>query len=99
MHSANVVAQARDTMNNIKAALAEANRLASQPRLDLSSLYYEVYVRHIADLAQIHVELAHCAGDALKAVYLQADVRRQNLLLEIEVTAAHPLVFMSGQQD
>jgi hypothetical protein len=26
-------------------------------------------------------------------------VCRQDLLLEIEATAAHPLVFMSGQQD
>jgi hypothetical protein len=37
--------------------------------------------------------------NALKAVYLQADVCRQDLLLENEATAAHPLVFMSGQRD
>ena len=99
LHPANVVAQTRETMTNIKAVLAEANRLASQPRFDLGSLYYKVYVRHPADLAQIRAELAHCVGDALKAVYLQADVCRQDLLLEIEATAAHPLVFMSGQRD
>jgi chorismate lyase/3-hydroxybenzoate synthase len=86
-------------MTNIKAVLAEANRLASQPRFDLSSLYYKVYVRHAADLPQIRAELAHCVGGALKAVYLQADVCRQDLLLEIEATAAHPLLLMSGQRD
>lgn len=99
MHPGNVVAQTRETMTNIKAVLAEADRLAGSPGFDLSSLYYRVYVRHPADLAQIRAELAHCVGDALKAVYLQADVCRQDLLLEIEATAVHPLVFMSGQRD
>lgn len=99
LHPADVVAQTRETMTNIKAVLAEANRLASQPGFDLASLHYKVYVRHPADLAQIRAELVSCVGDALKAVYLQAEVCRQDLLLEIEATAAHPLVFMSGQRD
>jgi enamine deaminase RidA (YjgF/YER057c/UK114 family) len=96
LHPANVVAQTRETMANIKAVLAEANRLASQPRFDLASLYYKVYVRHAVDLARIRAELAHCVGDTLKAVYLQADVCRQDLLLEIDGTAAYPL---SGPRD
>lgn len=97
MHTENVVAQTCETMTNIKAVLAEANRLASEPRFDLSSLHYKVYVRHPDDLAQIRAELAHSVGDGLKAVYLQADVCRQDLLLEIEATAAFPAVLMSGQ--
>ena len=97
LHPADVVAQTRETMANIKAVLDEANHLASKPGFDLASLYYKVYVRHPADLAQIRAELAHCAGGALKAVYLQAEVCRQDLLLEIEATAAHPL--LSGQRD
>ena len=97
-HPNDVVAQTRETMANIQAVLTEANRLASQP-FDLASLYYKVYVRHPADLALIRAELAHCVGDALKAVYLRADVCRHDLLLEIEATAGHPSVFMSGQRD
>ncbi len=99
MHTENVVAQTRETMTNIEAVLAEANRLASQPGFTLSRLHYKVYVRHPADLAQIHAELVHSVGDGLKAVYLQADVCRQDLLLEIEATSAHPAVFMSAQRD
>jgi enamine deaminase RidA (YjgF/YER057c/UK114 family) len=99
LHPADVAAQTRETMANIKAVLAEANCLASHPGFDLSTLHYKVYVRHPADLAQIRAELAHCVGDALKAVYLQADVCRQDLLLEIEATAVRPLAFMSGQRD
>ena len=97
LHSADVVAQTRETMTNIEAVLAEANRLASQPGFDLASLHYKVYVRHPADLVQIRAELARCVGGALKAVYLQADVCRQDLLLEIEATAAHPS--LPGQRD
>ena len=94
LHSNDVVAQTRETMANIKAVLAEANRLnhlASQPRFDLGDLHYKVYVRHPADMAQIRAELARCVGcvdNTLKAVYLQADPCRQDLLLEIEATAA-----------
>ncbi len=98
LHPADVVAQTRETMVNIKAVLAEANRLAIQS-FDLSSLHYKIYVRHPADLEQIRAELALCVGAALKAVYLQADVCRQDLLLEIEATASHPLILMSGQRD
>ncbi len=92
LHPADVVAQTHETMTNIQAVLTEANRLTSRPGFDLSSLYYKVYVRHPADLALIRAELAHCVGDKLNAVYLQADVCRQDLLLEIEATAAHPWV-------
>ena len=95
LHPDDVIAQTRETVANIEAVLAEANRLVGQPKFDLSGLYYKVYVRHAADLEQIRNELAHCVGDALKAVYLQADVCRQDLLLEIEATAGHPLAMMS----
>lgn len=99
MHPDDVVAQTRETVANIKAVLIEANRLVGQPKFDLSSLYYKVYVRNPADLEQIRNELTHCVGGTLKAVYLQADVCRQDLLLEIEATAGHPLAMMSGYLD
>jgi len=99
LHPANVVAQTRETITNLKAVLTEANRLANSPGFDLASLHYRVYVRHPADLVQIRAEMTQCVGDAPKAVYLRADVCRQDLLLEIEATAAHPLVRMSGGRD
>ena len=102
LHPGNVVAQTRETVANIKAVLDEANRqscLASQPKFDLASLYYTVYVRHPADLAQIRAGLAHCVGDAFNAVFLQADMCRGDLLLEIEATAVHPWMHVSGQRD
>ncbi|MDP2694539.1 MAG: Rid family hydrolase [Gallionella sp.] len=97
LHPADVAAQTRETMTNIEAVLAEANRLANQPGFDLASLHYKVYVRHPTDLAQIRAELERIVGIAPNAVYLQADVCRRDLLLEIEATAARPSI--SGQRD
>lgn len=100
LHPADVVAQTRETMVNIKAVLAEANRLSSRPGFDPADMHYRVYVRHAADLALIRAELARCVGGApLKAVYLQADVCRSDLLLEIEATAALSLASATGLRD
>lgn len=99
LHPADVVAQTRETMANIKAVLTEANRLTGRSGFDLAGLHYRVYVRHPADLAQIRAELTRCVGSAPKAVYLQADVCRSDLLLEIEATAALPLTPASGPRN
>ena len=99
LHPADVVAQTRETMANIEAVLAQANHQASQPKFDLASLYYKVYVRNSADLTQIRNELERIVGTAPHAIYLQADVCRQDLLVEIEATAGHPFVCLSGNQD
>jgi chorismate lyase / 3-hydroxybenzoate synthase len=93
LHPDDVVAQTRETMNNIVAVLAEANRQSGP--FDLASLNYKVYVRDPADLEAIRDELARYAGCPLKAVFLKADVCRQDLLLEIEATAV--LAHVSGQ--
>jgi enamine deaminase RidA (YjgF/YER057c/UK114 family) len=102
LHAADVLEQTRETMANIKAVLAEANRSAPQPGFtgftgfNLADLHYKVYVRDPADLATIRGELQQCVGGALKAVYLRADVCRQELMLEIEACAALPLAGDSG---
>ena len=84
LHHNDVVAQTCETIVNIKAVLAEANRQSAEAGLDLADLSYRVYVRHPADLPLIRAELERCVGGKLKAVYLHADVCRPDLLLEIE---------------
>jgi len=75
-HAGDVAAQARETVANIRSVLAEANRIAGAARFELHDLACRVYVRRPADLPQIRAALAQCAGDALNAVYLQADICR-----------------------
>lgn len=91
MHPSDVAAQTVETMTNIKAVLDEANRMVNADRFNLSGLHYKVYVRNPEDLDLILPELTRCVCGTPKAIYLQADVCRQELLLEIEANVAHRL--------
>jgi chorismate lyase/3-hydroxybenzoate synthase len=91
LHPNDVVAQTRETIANINAVLIELNSRDSEMKFGLSDLHYTVYVRHIEDLEAIRNELKLCVGAELNAVYLQANVCRQDLLLEIEATAGHSM--------
>jgi chorismate lyase / 3-hydroxybenzoate synthase len=89
LHHDDVVAQTNETIENIKAVLGQANRQFNQPKFDLATLHYTVYVRHSKDLDVVRTTLKRLVGDAVNAVFLQADVCRQDLLVEIEATAGH----------
>lgn len=89
LHIGDVVAQTHETIENIKAVLAEANSQRKETKFELSTLYYTVYLRHKEDLDAVRNELELCIGKDLQAVYLQAEVCRQDLLVEIEATAGH----------
>jgi chorismate lyase/3-hydroxybenzoate synthase len=99
LHPADVLAQTRETMANIEAVLEQANRHSSQPGFDLASMHYKVYVRDSKNLVQIRMELERIIGTQPNAIYLQADVCRQDLLVEIEATASHTLMHVTGHSD
>ena len=89
LHPANVVAQTQETIRNIEAVLAETNRVACQAKFCLADLHYKVYIRHPADLEKIQTELTRLVGNSIDAVYLQADICRADLLVEIEASARY----------
>ena len=89
LHSGDVLAQTRETIANIVAILAEANRLAQHTQFDLPDLQFNVYLRHAHDLAMVRAELALIVGSDISAVYLEADVCRQELLVEIEAISGN----------
>jgi len=91
LHPGDVDAQLDETLRNISTVLTEANRLAGPIQFGLDELAYKVYLRRAADLARVRAGLQRAVGDALKAVYLEADVCREELLLEIEATATSAL--------
>jgi len=85
IHRGNAAAQTRETLANIHALLDEANRIAGSGRYSMESLKYKVYVRHAADLGAVKGVLSReLRADSL--LYLQADVCREDLLMEIEAT-------------
>ena len=83
IHRGDVTAQTRETLTNINALLGEANRVLGAPHYSLDGLKFKVYVRRAADLAAIELALTAVSG-AAPIVYLQADVCREDLLVEIE---------------
>jgi chorismate lyase / 3-hydroxybenzoate synthase len=88
VHVGDVAAQTRETLTNIEALLDEANRV-SQPlrahgRFGLETLACKVYVRNSADLPVVQSQLEPVAAAGARIVYLQADICRPDLLVEIE---------------
>ena len=84
IHRGDVVAQTRETMVNIAALLEEANRVVGWSDYSLNDLKLKVYVRKPSDLPAIEATLSDLLNPAASIVYLQADVCREDLLVEIE---------------
>jgi chorismate lyase / 3-hydroxybenzoate synthase len=91
LHLGDTAAQAQETLTNIEALLGEANRLAGGAHFDLDGLAYKVYVRRPGDLPVIQGQLSSSLGSQAQVIYLQADICRQDLLVEIEATGICPL--------
>lgn len=86
LHAGNVIAQARETLSNLESVIAEANRQMSQPKFTLKDAFCRVYLRHAADLPVVRSEIEQVLGPDVKAIFIQADICREDLLLEIEAT-------------
>jgi len=86
IHQGDVGAQTRETLANINALLEEANRVVGRARYSLDGLKFKVYVRRPSDLRAIEGVLAGPLRSSTSIVYLQADVCREDLLVEIEAT-------------
>lgn len=90
IHRGDVSAQTRETIANLDALLAEANRVVGAPRYSLDALKFKVYVRQPRDLDAIRSALEASLRPAAPILYLQADVCREDLLVEIEATGESP---------
>lgn len=90
VHAGDAAAQCREAIANIAAVAAEASRFSSAPFAP-DDLVFRVYLRHAADFPAIQATLADLLGAVADIVYVQADICRTDLLLEIEAFAAHNL--------
>lgn len=82
--------QLAETLANLEALLAEADRRAMTP-LDLTLL--KIYVRPNLDPAPLRDRIVRTFGANVPLLFLRADICRQELLLEIEGLATsgdHP---------
>ncbi len=90
VHPGDVVGQCLESMANIAAVVDQANRLRRSPDFALNALCYRVYIRHAGDFPKVRDTLRSLIGEAA-VVYVQADICRHDLLLEIEAFASHAL--------
>ena len=90
VHAGNVLAQAGEALVNIEAVLGEANRFMRGQPLALADLAYRIYLRDAGDYAAVRDLLRARLGGAT-ALYVQADICRSDLLVEIEATASRPI--------
>jgi enamine deaminase RidA (YjgF/YER057c/UK114 family) len=91
LHHGDAAAQTRECLHNIAAIVAEANRQAPDAGFRLDALAYKVYVRHPEDMVTVRCEIAQFIGAPVSAFFLQADVCRAELLVEIEASGGHAI--------
>lgn len=93
VHRGDVKAQLQETLTNLRTVVAEANRRTTA-RFDLADTELVVYVRHPEHAPGIRADLVQALGaDAhalRRAVFLEADICRSDLLVEIEAHATAP---------
>lgn len=92
VHADDVAGQTREAMANIAAVLGEANEATSAcagaVAYRTSGLDYRVYIRHAGDFAVVRETLQTLIGTEAQVVYVQADICRADLLVEIEASAS-----------
>lgn len=86
LHAGDVIAQTEESLTNVEAVLDETCRKTGR-QCELGSLDYIVYIRHPADLPKVKTVVERRIGAHAKATYLQADICRADLLVEIEGSA------------
>ena len=93
LHVGDVEAQAREALANVGAVVAAAHG-GTSARFEPAALSLVVYVRHAGDAGRVRATVDATLGAASvaarTAVYLQADICRAELLVEIEAHAVAP---------
>lgn len=91
LHVGDVAGQTRETLTNIAALVEAANAQARTTSYSLAELSLRAYVRRAEDYPIVQEIVARQVGDDAPVVYVQADICRDDLLVEIEAMASHTL--------
>jgi len=82
LHEGDLEKQARETFLNLRVLLDQAGLSGDQ--FHAEQLCLKVYVRHAGDLSKVKAMVTTEFGTRHQAIYLQSDICRAELLLEIE---------------
>ena len=89
VHPGDIANQTRESLANVNAVITETNMLSRSGEYTLDELTYRVYLRHADHLATVREVLATTLGADASITYVQADICRADLLVEIEGIASH----------
>jgi len=87
-HPENVARQLDETLENLRLVIGQARECGFSVN-DPGRLYLNVYLRHAEDYPGVRNRLDAEFGDAAHVAYLQANICRDDLLLEIEAFWMH----------
>lgn len=90
LHAGDAAAQCREALANVQAVVYECNRFDSSAPFALEQLSYRAYLRRAQDFPAVQRVLATLGPD-VAVVYMQADICRTDLLVEIEAVTSHTL--------
>jgi len=90
LHAHDIEAQTQETLANLEAVVAAANAVPGAASHCLEDLDFTVYVRHARDAACVMARLHDRVGASARAICVQADVCREELLVEIEAIGGVP---------
>ena len=82
-----VAAQTRELLANIDSLIDAANESTQRRQFARADFTYKVYVRNASDNDAIKAEIERWLGAVPRAIYLQADICRTDLLVEVEASA------------
>jgi chorismate lyase / 3-hydroxybenzoate synthase len=91
LHIGDVAGQTRETLANIAAVLESANARTQLAPYAMSDLRLRAYIRHAEDHPCVQAIIEDQIGADVSVVYVQADVCRSDLLVEIEAMASHAM--------
>ena len=87
LHVGDAGAQTTETLANLHAVIAAANRASRVGGYALGDLALKVYLRNADDFAAVRARIESAPDAPAEMVFLQADICRRDLLVEIEATA------------
>jgi chorismate lyase / 3-hydroxybenzoate synthase len=87
-HAGDAAAQAGETIVNLRSVMDEARAHGLIDVMQDANLMFKVYLRQPEFRAIVEAQLRNAFGPAPSIIYLQADICRRELLVEIEVVCA-----------
>lgn len=91
LHVGDVAGQTRETLANIEALLQSANEKTRSSPYTLAELSLRVYIRHAEHHPVVLAIIEEKLGTDAPVAYVQADICRGDLLVEVEAMASHTM--------